>query len=178
MMNNYRDFEYLLELTEEVDYFDVILKIQSDLREIFSYNSNTKTIRLVIISNRTCFDKEERLQNTSLYKKFKDKFEWADYVYTYHVLMNMLKTHEEYKEEGYHYDYIDLFDYDKQKSNKYTFDEIKALIDEKKDEFETLFVNEIKFTDKELEFIDKLSKHPLLEGKIKGFKWIEKRYSD
>ncbi len=170
-MDQLRDIHYVLELTEDVDYFDVILQIQINLRSVFSYNSYDKTITLIKFS---ITDSDDRLKNTSLYKLYGTNYKWEEDKMTYHNLSRILKNHEEDIAEGYLRNKIYFYGGDEPK--EYSIDEINNLIKQKEIEFENLFVKEIKFTENELKFIEKIVKHPLLENKIKGFAWKERRF--
>uniref|UniRef100_A0A6C0AEY8 Uncharacterized protein n=1 Tax=viral metagenome TaxID=1070528 RepID=A0A6C0AEY8_9ZZZZ len=154
---------YVLELSEDVDFFDIILALQIKLRTIFKYYN--KTIELVTFSTR---NECNRLKKTNLYKKYNDDYLFSKDNITYFYLLKILKRRDEYKSEK-----IIIFN-NIGEDIEYSLEEFHILLNEKKEEFENLFVKEIVFTEDEKKFIYEISNHELLKGKIKGFNWTEK----
>lgn len=156
---------YVLELSEDVDFFDIILTLQIKLRTIFKYYN--KTIELVTFSTR---NECNRLKKTNLYKKYNDDYLFSKDNITYFYLLKILKRRDENEDKS---DKIRLYNNNDDEDIEYSLEEFQILLNEKKEEFENLFVKDIEFTEDEKKFIDEISNHELLKGKIKGFNWTE-----
>lgn len=67
VFDNVHEFIYKIYLSEDVDLFNVILQIQIDIRFVFEYIRNEKTIIVLRIdSNKN----QNRLKNVSIWQKY------------------------------------------------------------------------------------------------------------
>lgn len=172
MIISNHDYCYHLELTEDIDFFDIILQIQQDIRRVFKYDEDTKRITVISIHTSDAIY-DERVMNTPLWKNGKYGTNGSQYKYP-HLLIE--KQQQALQKNETH---ITLGDF---KSNgdfvedDYTHEEIHNMIKDKADEFNTACDKYIPFTEDENKFISELRNHPLIKNIIKKSYWVDYVY--
>jgi hypothetical protein len=156
VMNLYHDFLYIIKLKNAVDYFDVIMQLQVNVKAKFDYCPKLNEIRVLKITPPYDISKEDRFTNTSLYKKYKDTL-YRRPIYVEYPSPDSVGPF-----------YWDIAD-------DLTKEQYMELATERQDDFQ-LFGEEIALTDEERILINNVQTSPLISNNIVKCYWKDLQY--
>lgn len=170
MIDFVHNYRVIIELLENVDYFDIIQKVEKDLKK--SLKSEYNEITVFNIEGY-----ENRVYNTTLSKMYCQEGNpnyWFYYFQTFSIkssLVDKIAKNPDinYKMTGFSSNNNNIFD-------ELSKEEYIKFSEERNEEFQKYFVNEIVLTDEEKSLLYNLKNHPLIKNCIKSIYWKDKIY--